>query len=280
MGVPMGIRISTNIASITAQRTMAGGQREIQKSMAQLASGSRITKSADDAAGLAISEHLKSQIRSMSQAQRNANDGISMVQTAEGGLNELSNILTRIRELGIQSASDSVSDRERGFTNNEVQQLKLELQRISQTTRFGNTQLLNGSGDIFEFQVGLNNTEEEDRIQYNSGMTNATIAELGVDDIDFSSKTGAQEALTKLDDAQFKVNGYRASLGAIQNRLSSTSDNLGVMVENASAANSRIRDTDVAAATSEMTRNNILLSANTSVLSQANQVPQLALKLL
>ncbi|MBK9324029.1 MAG: flagellin FliC [Bdellovibrionaceae bacterium] len=276
----MGIRISTNIASITAQRTMAGGQREIQKSMAQLASGSRITKSADDAAGLAISEHLKSQIRSMSQAQRNANDGISMVQTAEGGLNELSNILTRIRELGIQSASDSVSDRERGFTNNEVQQLKLELQRISQTTRFGNTQLLNGSGDIFEFQVGLNNTEEEDRIQYNSGMTNATIAELGVDDIDFSSKTGAQEALTKLDDAQFKVNGYRASLGAIQNRLSSTSDNLGVMVENASAANSRIRDTDVAAATSEMTRNNILLSANTSVLSQANQVPQLALKLL
>ncbi len=276
----MGIRISTNIASITAQRTMAGGQREIQKSMAQLASGSRITKSADDAAGLAISENLKSQVRSMNQAQRNANDGISMVQTAEGGLNELSNILTRIRELGIQSASDSVSDRERGFTDKEVQQLKLEMQRISQTTRFGNTQLLNGSGEVFDFQVGINNVDDEDRIQYDSGMTNATIAELGVDGIDFTSKTGAQEALTKLDDAQFKVNGYRASLGAIQNRLSSTSDNLGVMVENASAANSRIRDTDVAAATSEMTRNSILLSANTSVLAQSNQVPQLALKLL
>ncbi len=276
----MGIRISTNIASITAQRTMAGGQREIQKSMAQLASGSRITKSADDAAGLAISENLKSQVRSMNQAQRNANDGISMVQTAEGGLNELSNILTRIRELGIQSASDSVSDRERGFTDKEVQQLKLEMQRISQTTRFGNTQLLNGSGEVFDFQVGINNVDDEDRIQYDSGMTNATIAELGVDGIDFTSKAGAQEALTKLDDAQFKVNGYRASLGAIQNRLSSTSDNLGVMVENASAANSRIRDTDVAAATSEMTRNSILLSANTSVLAQSNQVPQLALKLL
>lgn len=276
----MGIRISTNIAAITAQRTMAGGQREIQKSMAQLASGSRITKSADDAAGLAISENLKSQIRSMNQAQRNANDGISMVQTAEGGLNELSNILTRIRELGIQSASDSVSDRERGFTNQEVQQLKLEMQRISQTTRFGNTQLLNGSGEVFDFQVGINNVDDEDRIQYDSGKTNATTAELGVDDIDFSSKAGAQEALTKLDEAQFKVNGFRASLGAVQNRLSSTSDNLGVMVENASAANSRIRDTDVAAATSEMTRNSILLNANTSVLSQANQVPQLALKLI
>lgn len=276
----MGIRISTNIASINAQRTMAGGQRDIQKSMAQLASGSRITKSADDAAGLAISENLKSQIRSMTQAQRNANDGISMVQTAEGGLNEVSNILTRIRELGIQAASDTVGDRERGFTDKEVQQLKSEMQRISQTTRFGNTQLLNGSGNTFDFQVGINNTDSEDRIKYDSSMTNASIDELGVDGIDFTTKEGAQSALAKLDDAQFKVNGYRASLGAIQNRLQSTSDNLGVMNENASAANSRIRDTDVAAATAEMTRNTILLNANTSVLAQSNQTPQLALKLL
>jgi flagellin len=276
----MGIRISTNIASINAQRSMAGGQREIQKSMAQLASGSRITKSADDAAGLAISENLKSQIRSMGQAQRNANDGISMVQTAEGGLNEVSNILTRVRELGVQAASDTISDRERGFTDKEVQQLKSEMQRISQTTRFGSTQLLNGSGNVFDFQVGINNVNKEDRIQYDSAMTNATVSELGVDGLDFTTKEGAQGALKTLDDAQFKVNGYRASLGAIQNRLQSTSDNLGVMSENASAANSRIRDTDVAAATSEMTRNSILLQANTSVLSQANQVPQLALKLL
>lgn len=276
----MGIRISTNIASINAQRTMAGGQRDIQKSMAQLASGSRITKSADDAAGLAISENLKSQIRSMTQAQRNANDGISMVQTAEGGLNEVSNILTRIRELGIQAASDTVGDRERGFTDKEVQQLKSEMQRISQTTRFGNTQLLNGSGNTFDFQVGINNTDSEDRIKYDSSMTNASIDELGVDGIDFTTKEGAQSALAKLDDAQFKVNGYRASLGAIQNRLQSTSDNLGVMNENASAANSRIRDTDVAMASSEMTRNNILLQASTATLSQANQSNQLALKLI
>ncbi|RYZ85870.1 MAG: flagellin FliC [Proteobacteria bacterium] len=276
----MGIRISTNMASINAQRTLAGGQREVQKSMAQLASGSRITKSADDAAGLAISENLKSQIRSMTQSQRNANDGISLVQTAEGGLNEISNILTRVRELGIQAASDTVSDRERGFTDKEVQQLKSEMQRISQTTRFGNTKLLDGSGEVFDFQVGINNVDSEDRIQYDSAMTDANIATLGVDGLDFTTKEGAQSALEVLDEAQFKVNGYRASLGAIQNRLQSTSDNLGVMNENASAANSRIRDTDVASATAEMTRNNILLQANTSVLAQANQVPQLALKLL
>lgn len=276
----MGIRISTNVASINAQRTMSGGQREIQKSMAQLSSGSRITKSADDAAGLAISENLKSQIRSYTQAQRNANDGISLVQTAEGGLNEVSNILTRMRELSIQAASDTVGDRERGFTDKEVQQLKQEMQRIAMTTRFGNTKLLDGSGGQFDFQVGINNKGDEDRITYDSSMTNAQIDNLGVDGFDFSTKEGAQEALEKIDSAQSDVNGYRASLGALQNRLQSTADNLGVMNENISAANSRIRDTDVAAATSEMTRNSVLLNANTSVLSQANQVPQLALKLI
>jgi flagellin len=259
---------------------MAGGQREIQKSMAQLASGSRITKSADDAAGLAISENLKSQIRSYTQAQRNANDGISLVQTAEGGLNEVSNILTRMRELSIQAASDTVSDRERGFTDKEVQQLKQEMQRIAQTTRFGNTKLLDGSGDQFDFQVGINNVDSEDRIKFDASITNAQIDNLGVADFDFNSKEGAQGALEKIDSAQSQVNGYRATLGALQNRLQSTSDNLGVMNENISAANSRIRDTDIAAATSEMTRNSILLNANTSVLGQANQVPQLALKLL
>ncbi|HEY8272488.1 MAG TPA: flagellin [Pseudobdellovibrionaceae bacterium] len=276
----MGIRISTNVASINAQRTMAGGQREIQKSMAQLASGSRITKSADDAAGLAISENLKSQMRSYTQAQRNANDGISLVQTAEGGLNEVSNILTRMRELSIQASSDTVGDRERGFTDKEVQQLKQEMQRIAQTTRFGNTKLLDGSGSEFDFQVGINNKDDEDRIRYDASMTNAQIDNLGVDGFDFTSKEGAQSALEKIDSAQSQVNGYRASLGALQNRLQSTSDNLGVMNENISAANSRIRDTDIAAATSEMTRNSVLLNANTSVLGQANQLPQLALKLL
>ncbi len=276
----MGMRVSTNVAAINAQRTMMGSQREIQKSMAQLASGSRITKAADDAAGLAISENLRSQIRSSTQAQRNANDGISMVQVAEGGLGEISNILTRMRELGIQSASDTIGDNERAFSDKEVQQLKSEVQRISQTTKWGNTKLLDGSGGNFDFQVGLNNSEDADRISFKSGESNATIDNLDIAGFDFTSKAGAQEALAKIDSAQSMVNGYRAGLGALQNRLQSTVDNLGVTTENLSAANSRIRDTDVAAATADMTRNNILLNANAAVLSQANQVPQLAMKMI
>lgn len=276
----MGMRISTNVASINAQRTMTTTQKEISKSFAQLSSGSRITKAADDAAGLGISENLKSQIRSFAQASRNANDGISLVQVAEGGLGEISNILTRMRELGIQAASDTVGDRERKYLDVEVQQLKQEAQRIAETTRFGSQNLLDGSGQTFDFQVGINNNEFQDRISFEAGMTNATSSELGIDGFDFSSKDGAQAALEVVDEAQAKVNGFRANLGALQNRLMSTVDNLGVAHENLSTANSRIRDTDIAASTAEAARNNILLNANTSVLGQANMTPQLALKLI
>ncbi|QDK36639.1 flagellin [Bdellovibrio sp. NC01] len=276
----MGMRISTNISAVNAQRTMSQSQRAIGKSMEQLASGSRINKAADDAAGLAISEGMKSQIRSLGQAQRNANDGISMVQTAEGGLNEVSNILTRMRELGIQASSDTIGDTERGFLNKEVQQLKAESQRITQTTRFGNAKLIDGSGDKFDFQVGTGNDSEADRISYNAAETNASIDNLGIAGFDFSSKEGAQEALEKIDKAQTQVNGFRAGLGALQNRLTSTVDNLGVQNENISAANSRIRDTDVAAATAESARNQVLMAANTSVLSQANSMPNAAMKLI
>ena len=275
----MGMRISTNMAAITAQRQMTGSQREIQKSMAQLASGNRITKSADDAAGLAISENLKSQIRSYSQANRNANDGISLIQTAEGGLGEISNILTRMRELGIQASSDTVAEKERGMIDNEVQQLKQEAQRISVTTKFGSQSLIDGKGSTFDFQVGINNNAKEDRISYDASLADATASSLGIDGFDFKSKGGAQEALSQLDTAQSRVNGFRATLGALQNRLQSTNDNTSVMFENLSAANSRIRDTDVAMASSEMTKNNILLQASTATLAQANQMPQLALKL-
>lgn len=276
----MGMRISTNISAVNAQRTMSQSQRAIGKSMEQLASGSRINKAADDAAGLAISEGMKSQIRSLGQAQRNANDGISMVQTAEGGLNEVSNILTRMRELGMQASSDTIGDTERGFLNKEVQQLKAESQRITQTTKFGSAKLIDGSGDKFDFQVGTGNDAEADRISYNSSETNASVDNLGIAGFDFSSKEGAQEALEKIDKAQTQVNGFRSSLGALQNRLTSTVDNLGVQNENISAANSRIRDTDIAAATAESTRNQVLMQANTSVLAQANQMPQAALKLI
>ena len=276
----MGMRITTNVLSLNAQRAMSTSQREMSKSMAQLSTGSRITKAADDAAGLAISENLKSQMRSMGQASRNANDGISLVQVAEGGLGEISNILTRVRELGIQSATDTMGDKERSYLNVEVQQLKSEIQRIAQTTSFGSKKLLDGTGGLFEFQVGINNDAQTDRIAFDTAELNSTAGNLEIDSFDFSSKEGAQESLAKIDDAQSKVSSYRATLGAIQNRFVSTVENLGSQHENLSAANSRIRDTDIAQATSESTRNNILLQASTSMLSQANQVPSLALKML
>lgn len=276
----MGMRVSTNIGAINAQRNLAGSQRSMSKSMGQLASGSRINIAADDAAGLAISERLKSGIRSARQANRNANDGISMIQTAEGGLNEISNIVTRLRELGIQAASDTVGQTERGFLDKEVQQMKSEIERIAKSTKWGTTNLLDGTTPTFDFQVGVYNNASEDRISFDSSVNVATLDALGLDGLDFTSKEGAQNALTSLDAAQDMANGMRANLGALQNRLTSTVDNLGVLEENMSAANSRIRDTDVASASSEMTRNNILLQASTSTLAQANSTPQLALKLI
>jgi flagellin len=276
----MGMRVTTNLAAINAQRNLIGSQRELGKSMSQLSSGSRINKAADDAAGLAISERLKGSIRSARQANRNANDGISMVQTAEGGLNEISNIVTRLRELGIQAASDTVGTTERGFVDKEVQALKAEVQRISTSTKWGTTTLLDGTTPKFDFQIGVYNNAEEDRITFDSSQNNASLDSLGLAGLDYNTKEGAQEALSMLDAAQTNVNGMRSSLGALQNRLTSTVDNLGVMEENMSAANSRIRDTDVAQASSEMTRNNILLQAGTATLAQANQVNQLALKLI
>ena len=276
----MGLRVTTNIASISAQRTMANSQREIQKSFSQLSSGSRITKAADDAAGLSISETLKSTVRGYTQAQRNANDGISMVQVSEGGLGEISNILTRMRELGVQAASDTVGDVERGFVDKEVQQLKSEMQRIAMTTRWGSQNLLDGSGEEYGFQVDINNDDFNDRISFDASQQDATVSTLGVDGFDFSTKDGAREALEMLETSQRQVNGYRANLGAIQNRLISTTENLGVAIENFSAANSRVRDTDMAQSSAEAARNNILLQASVGVLAQANQQPASALRLL
>ena len=276
----MGMRVTTNLSALNAQRNLVGSQRVMGKSMAQLSSGSRINIAADDAAGLAISEKFKSQIRSARQANRNANDGISMVQTAEGGLNEIGNIVTRLRELGIQSASDTVGGVERGFIDKEVQQMKSEINRIATSTKWGTTNLLDGSTPQFDFQIGTYNNSEEDRISFNSAENVATLDALGLSGLDYTTKEGSQEALTALDSSQNLVNGYRANLGALQNRLTSTVDNLAVQEENMSAANSRIRDTDVAMASSEMVRNNILLQAGTSTLAQANANNQVALKLI
>lgn len=276
----MGLRVSTNIASVNAQRNLSGSQREIQGSFNKLSSGSRINKAADDAAGLAISEKLKAAIRSARQANRNANDGISMVQTAEGGLNEISNIIVRLRELGIQAASDTVGNRERQMIDVEVQQIKEEMQRIAMTTKWGDTNLLDGTGETFDFQVGVNNAELEDRISFHSGDNIATIDALGLDGIDYLSKEGAQDSLALLDEAQLNVNQTRANLGALQNRLQSTVQNLSVQEENMAASNSRIRDTDFAHATAELARNNVLLQSGLSTLAQANMNSNTALKLL
>lgn len=275
----MGMRITTNVAAINTQRHLVNSQRNIQNSMAQLSSGSRINKSADDAAGLAISENMKSQLRSSVQARRNANDGISLVQTAEGGLNEISNITTRLRELGMQASSDTVGDRERGFINNEVQQLKSEIDRIASTASWNSNKLLDGSTPVFDFQIGINSSMN-DVISFDSSQNIATTEALLLDTLDFNTKEGARASLQLLDDAQGSINGMRSNIGALQNRLTSTVDTLAVTEENLAAANSRIRDTDIASTSSEMARNSVLLQAGTATLAQANQTSQLALKLL
>ena len=276
----MGLRINTNVSSIAAQRALSVNGRESESNLSKLSSGSRITKAADDAAGLAISEKMKANIRSLKQADRNANDGISMVQTAEGGLNETSSILTRMRELAIQTSSDTVGDTERGMSNMEYQNLKQELERISQVTEFNGKKLLNGEGDKYDFQIGANNNDFQDRISYDSRQVSAGMESLGVSELDVSTKEGSQESLASLDSAIEKISGSRAFLGGIQNRLVSTSNNLQVNVENLSAANSRIRDVDYAEATATKAKNDILGAAGTSVLAQANMNGQAALKLI
>jgi flagellin len=276
----MGLRISTNTQSLAAQRNLGIANAAQKGSLEKLASGSRIVRAADDAAGLAISENMKGVIRSVRQDVRNASDGISMIQTAEGSLNEIGSILIRFRELSIQAASDTIGETERGFIDKEVQQLKTEIDRISATTEFNGHKLLNGAGDKLDIQVGFRGDPETDRIQYDTAKTNATSSALGVDSITVATKDAALENLTKVDGAIKAVTENRAELGALQNRLQSTIASLQIYDENLSNANSRIRDVDMASETAELTKNNILSTAGTAVLSQANQNNMLALKLL
>jgi flagellin len=276
----MPLRISTNVASLNAQKNLQNTNRGIEQSLARLSSGYRINQAADDAAGLAISENLKAQIRGLGQANRNSNDGISLVQTAEGGLNEIGNMLIRLRELAVQASSDTLGDTERKFLDVEYQQLKSEIQRVTEVTQFNGRDLLNGTGGVVDIQVGVHNDPFKDRISFNSSAANASLEALGIVAESVSNKEQAQTSLNTVDNAITSVNAIRANFGALQNRLNSTIANLGVFHENLSAANSRIRDTDVAAETAEMTRNNILLQAGASVLGQANNMQQVALKLL
>ncbi|MEQ1721649.1 MAG: flagellin [Pseudobdellovibrio sp.] len=276
----MGLRIATNVQAINAQKNLYGLSNQIGTTMARLSSGYRINRSADDAAGLAISENLKAQIRGFKQANRNANDGISLVQVAEGGLNEISGMLVRLRELAIQTSSDTVGDRERALVDVEYQQLKEEIERVAQTTQFNGAPLLNGMGGVLDFQVGVYNDPINDRISFDAGAGNATLESLMITDLSVATKEGSQESLAFVDEAMNFVGSARASLGALQNRLQTTSEVLGTAEENFAAANSRIRDTDIAAESTALAKNNILMSAATSVLAQANTQQQLALKLL
>lgn len=276
----MGLRINTNTSSIAAQRALSLTKNNLDSNLRKLSSGERITRASDDAAGLAISEKLKGHIRGLRQAKRNSDDGISLIQTAEGGLNEISSIIIRLRELSIQAASDTVGDTERGFSDIEFQNLLEEIQRISQGSEFNGRKLLNGEGGLVEIQVGIHNDPTNDRIKYDSTSTDATLAALGLVGEGINNKEGAQLSLSKLDDALVRVNGTRANLGALQNRLQSASNTIAITEENFSAANSRIRDVDVASETADMAKNNILTQAGVSVLAQANQAPNFALKLL
>jgi flagellin len=276
----MGLRINTNTTSLAAQRSLNKVTTSQQGNLEKLASGSRINKSGDDAAGLAISEKLKANIRSTNQAKRNAGDGISMIQVAEGGMNEVSSILIRLKELSVQAASDTIGESERKFSDLEFQSLVQEVDRISESTQFNGTNLLNGEGDSLDFQIGTGNKEAEDRIAYRPQETSVKADAIGIASMSVLSKEDAQNNLEALEDSIQGVNANRAVLGALQNRLTSTISNLEVKSENLSAANSRIRDTDVAEVSAKLTRDNILSQAGTSVLSQANSSQNGALRLI
>lgn len=276
----MGLRINTNVSSLNAQRNLSKTRVSQQKTLEQLSSGQRINRAGDDAAGLAISENLKAQIRGLGQAERNAQDGISLVQIAEGGLSETSNILIRLRELSVQAASDTIGQTERKFLNVEFEQLMAEVDRISNSTEFNRVPLLNGTGAVFDIQIGTRNDPLSDRLTFDASSADVNVAALGLNLASVSDKISAQNSLSAIDSAIVSVSGIRADFGALQNRLQSTINNLQISVENLSAANSRVRDADIASATAELTKNNILMQAGTSVLAQANQSTTSALTLI
>ena len=274
----MGLRVNTNSASNNAQRNLSTVTDRLSTNYRRLSTGLRISTASDDAAGLAISERLRSQIRSLDQAKRNANDGISLVQTAEGALNEVSSILTRLRELSIQSSNGSVSGQDKDTLNEEFKSLVSEVNRIGRSTEFSGIKLLDGSASAVSFQVGFGTTSGIDTLSVS--LSAALSTSLSLNSLDIGSSGATTTALTSIDSAINTISSLRGSLGAAQNRLGSTINNLAITVENLSAAESRIRDVDVAYETAQLTRNNILQQASISVLSQANSQPQSALRLL
>ncbi len=290
----MGMRIRTNVASLTAQRHTENNQAQMSNSLEKLSSGYRINKSADDAAGLAITENLRGQVRGLNVAKRNANDAVSLVQVAEGSMNEMSNILIRMRELTVQSSTDTLGEKERGYLNNEYTQLVDEMDRIAKSTEFNGNKIFDPENEMSEFviQVGTRGTSPEENIDTlkinleGLKFTTETLgfgkeAEIGgVDGEDGPSREDIASKLTTIDDSLNRIAGERATLGAIQNRLGSAISNLGTSIESQTAAMSRIKDVDFAAETATLTQARIMSSSSTAVLSQANQMPEMALQLL
>lgn len=273
----MGLRVNNNIASINAQRNLVNTTMRLSKSLQRLSSGLRITRAADDAAGLAISESFRAEVRSLSQAQRNSNDAISMLQIAEGALNETSGLLVRMRELAIQAANGTLGSAERSTIDSEFSDLASEITRIASVTQFNGALLLSGGSSI-TFQIGTQNSSS-DRITVSA--VNATASAVGIGAaVSLITAAGAQSALSAIDSAISSVASLRAGFGTVQNRLESTIRSLAVAIENTAAAESRIRDVDFASETAELTRNQVLQQAGISVLGQANVSTQSALSLL
>lgn len=274
----MGLRIQTNMASISAQKVLGIQQKRQEHASQALASGTRIVKAGDDAAGLAISQGMNAQVKGMQMARMNSFNAVSAIQVSEGGLNEISNILVRLRELGIQAASDNIGDKEREFLDLEAQNIIAEADRIAKTTTFGNKVLLDGSGGSQTFHVGAFGGEEN-TITYDLS-SDATASSIGIDGLSVADKSSARDLLETVDEAMQSVGAMRANFGAIQNRLEITTNNLDTQIENLSAAKSRIADTDIARESSELASAQVLQSAAVSVLAQANQSQGVALKLI
>lgn len=274
----MALTVNTNIASIQAQRSLAGITQKLGSSFQRLSTGLRIATAADDAAGLAISERLRAQVRSLDQARRNANDGISMVQTAEGALNESGSLLQRLREISVQANNGTVSAADRDTLQQEFSDLVDEVDRIAQSTEFNDINLLDGTQGSVTFQIGSGTTAGVDTLSVS--LSSARTADLGLATLDVGSTGDPSAAISAIDTAIDSVSGLRGRLGATQNRLQSTISTLSTTGENLAAAESRIRDVDFAYETAELTKLQIMQQAATSVLGQTNALPQTALRLL
>lgn len=275
----MALKINTNVNSVFAQKHISRTQERLRGNFEHLSSGLRITKAADDAAGLAISESMRAEIRSLHQAQRNTNDGISMVQTAESALQEVTNIISRMRELAVESSSGVLQATERAYLATEFVALQAEIDRIADSTNFNGLSLANGTTASVAVQVGINDTAN-DRITVGLVDANAVALAIASGTTDLSTAATSQAAITALDTALDSVNNGRASLGASQNRLTSALHNLENYTENLTQAESTIRDVDFAQETADLTRNQVFAQAGVAVLAQANQSPQVALSLL